>query len=149
MFSPAYALIVAALKELSKRGLVPCFLSTFLNDMPGDSQKLSLCSFAGKIWFCASTSAFSQERPGSPVFFAQSCLVTIRRLDCHCLRHIQCDRVPPTPSKAFCAAPLLSCQHLGRGQSQGRMDAILRLSTRKQPPPPNGPDLHTRDFSCE
>ena len=69
------------------------------------------------------------------------------RVDCHRLRHNQCDRLPPSLLKAFCAAPLLSCQRLGTSQTRERMGATLRLATR-QHPPNAGPDVHPRDFSC-
>ena len=39
------------------------------------------------------------------------------RVDCHRLRQSQCDRVPPSLLKAFCGAPLLSCQRLGTSQT--------------------------------
>ena len=69
------------------------------------------------------------------------------RVDCHRLRRSQCDRLLPSLLKAFCVAPLLSCQRLGTSQTLERMGATLRLATR-QHPPNAGPDVHPRDFSC-
>ena len=63
------------------------------------------------------------------------------RVDCHRLRQNQCDRVPPSLLKAFCAAPLLSCQRLGTSQTRERMCATLRLATRQHPPNAS-PDVH-------
>ena len=69
------------------------------------------------------------------------------RVDCHRVRQSQYDRVPPSLLKAFCAAPLLSCQRLGTSQTREKMGATLRLAAR-QHPPSAGPDVHPGDFSC-
>ena len=109
------------------------------------------CAVLLALWFCASTSTLLQEEPGSPVLFMQSASETAPsskgRVDCHRLRQSQCDRVPPSLLKAFCAAPLLSCQRLGTSQTRERMGATLKPSTR-QHPPNAGPDVHPRDLSC-
>ena len=92
-----------------------------------------------------------QEGLGSPVLFMQSASETTPssngRVDCHRLRQSQCDRIPPSLLKAFCAAPLLSCQRLGTSQTRERMGATFKLATR-QHSPNAGPDVHPRDFSC-
>ena len=69
------------------------------------------------------------------------------RVDCHRLRRSQCDRFPPSLLKAFCVAPLLSCQCPETSQTRERMGTTLRLATR-QHPPNAGPDVYPRDFSC-
>ena len=125
-------------------------LLTFWTRHPGTAEGL-FCAVLLALWLCASTSTLLQEGPGSPVFCTQSASETTPlskgRVDCHRLRQSQCDRFPPSLLKAFCSAPLLSCQRLGTSQTWEWMGATLRLATR-QHPPNAGPDVHPRDFSC-
>ena len=119
-------------------------LCNFWTRHPGTAEGVC-CAVLLALWFCASTSTLLQEGPGSPALFMQSASETTPlpkgRVDCHRLRQNQCDRVPPSLLKAFCAALLLSCQRLGTSQTRERMGATLRLAT-CQHPPNAGPDVH-------
>ena len=114
---------------------------------PGTAKKF--CAVLLAFGFCASTSVFSQVGPGSLVLFVQSASATTpsyaSRVGCHWLRQSQCDRVSPTPSpsRAFCTAPLFSCQAEVRHR---RGWTTLWPSTRKHPPNA-GPDVCPSDFS--
>ena len=112
-------------------------LFNFWTRHPGTAEGV-LCAVLLALWFCASTSTLLQEGPGSPALFMQAASETTPlpkgRVDCHRLRQNQCDRVPPSLLKAFCAALLLSCQRLGTSQTRERMGATLRLALRQHPP---------------
>ena len=79
------------------------------------TARRSLCAVLLAIWFCTSTSAFSQVGPGSLVVFAQSASETSPPSTGRPMRS-------RTPSRGLCTggAPLLRSQRLGTSQTRER-----------------------------